>query len=298
MNLLSFSNFHRVPFSSSLKVINSLIFQRFVITIPKLNTYNDYSAIPKPNLSEIVHMNLLERETPDRIEEIWLTHFQNKKSLSAVVSSDQYTELKNKMENHPILFLPLRREEGYCIPVMLSIQGDIHSYSLVREMKQSPNAYTPQIVVHFFRDFEKKKGIVLMKGDFLGPHMKVEDGQILVGLSQLFYLNEDLFARFVIPCNEDPNKFHFEEMVHVLFGKDMGIMKREIEGHEKQEFRREEREEEEHIILSASDMLNRKWKPSHYFEQGIFFLYSFGIRFFYIYCHFACSLVSSTVEGP
>eukprot|EP00008_Paramoeba_atlantica_P010875 CAMPEP_0201484382 /NCGR_PEP_ID=MMETSP0151_2-20130828/8577_1 /ASSEMBLY_ACC=CAM_ASM_000257 /TAXON_ID=200890 /ORGANISM="Paramoeba atlantica, Strain 621/1 / CCAP 1560/9" /LENGTH=97 /DNA_ID=CAMNT_0047868033 /DNA_START=454 /DNA_END=744 /DNA_ORIENTATION=- len=97
---------------------------------------------------------------------------------------------------------------------MLAVQGDVHSYSLVSDIKRSPEGYSPQVVVKFYTDLQKKKGIVLLKGDVMmgggDGKLKVEDGQFLVGLSQLFYLDDNFFRRFVVPCNRNPEKFKFE----------------------------------------------------------------------------------------
>ena len=222
-------------------------FQSVSVSKP-FSSIRRYSSSPflTPPLNSIVKLELLEKESSERIEEIWIEFFKDKANLSAVVPAPTYQHLKARFEHCPIFFLPWEQTSGRYVPVFFSVKGNTHCYTLASDMKNNPDSCPPQMVVHYFTDLYDTKNVVLMKGDLVGPTFSAMDGQFLAGLTQIFYLNDEWYEKYVLPCNYDHDKFSFEDVVQLLFN---------FQNTSEDEEERNEGEEETEIMLSSEDLM-------------------------------------------
>jgi len=193
----------------------------------------------------------LEKEEPEKIEEIWMDFFSKQNKIAAVVPTFSFETLQKRYQECPVFILPFKEDEDRYVPVMLNITGNVHTFTKVSEIKKNPVGYTPSLVVTFYEELSKKKGVILMKGDFYGDVFTPEDGQYLMGLAQIFYLQDDWYVKYVKSCNFRPTEFKFEEVTEVLFGS------QEKKGEKMKRFG-DDSDDDLDEILSVSDLGERK----------------------------------------
>ena len=58
------------------------------------------------SLDDIIKPGAFEKETPERIEEIWKLFHANKHCLYAVVPKETYNKIKQRATAHPLCILP------------------------------------------------------------------------------------------------------------------------------------------------------------------------------------------------
>jgi hypothetical protein len=216
-------------------------------------------------------VDLLEKESVERIEEIWLEYFKDKDNISAVVPSDCYEQLSARFSHCPIFVVPWEQSPGQYVPVFFLAKGNTHCFTLVSDLKANPDTCPPQLVVHWFTDLFDTKNIVLLKGDLVGRTFSPADGQYLVGVLQIFYLNDEWYEKFVMTCNHSPDKFVYADVVKMLFrGEESAVGGKEEEAGSQQAA--EEEEEGEDMVLSMEDLMKlekgMQGMPSSSTEKG------------------------------
>jgi hypothetical protein len=65
-------------------------------------------------LDSIIKVNLLEKEYPERIAEIWNSnHLMKMDMMSDVISTETYSLLSNRLKKYPMFVIPIHKKFGY-----------------------------------------------------------------------------------------------------------------------------------------------------------------------------------------
>ena len=176
-------------------------------------------SYPAPRtLDEVVKLDLLKDESPERINEIWQEYHDSKDDvIGASWTTTDYESFLETGKTASMFVFPVERSDGNF--VMLSQVQEQHCIlTMLDEYKLNPANAQPWLALTFYDDLAEDKDVVLVRGDVLIPQLTLEEGKRLWGNVRHFYLNEtDQVDKF----NNDPNEFNidshlarnFEELV-------------------------------------------------------------------------------------
>ena len=176
-------------------------------------------SYPAPRtLDEVVKLDLLKDESPERINEIWQEYHDSKDDvIGASWTTTDYESFLETGKTASMFVFPVERSDGNF--VMLSQVQEQHCIlTMLDEYKLNPTNAQPWLALTFYDDLAEDKDVVLVRGDVLIPQLTLEEGKRLWGNVRHFYLNEtDQVDKF----NNDPNEFNidshlarnFEELV-------------------------------------------------------------------------------------
>lgn len=77
------------------------------------SSFSSFLSAKASDLDSIVKLDLLRNESPESIEEIWLTHHRDQPVLSAVIPSLTFSKLVERSAYCPSFVLPLPRGQGF-----------------------------------------------------------------------------------------------------------------------------------------------------------------------------------------
>lgn len=169
-----------------------------------------------PNLSSVMHLNLIEDKTPEEISKIWTEYHKTKDGLCAVIPADTYAQLHAKATLCPHFLYPLPRDEGF---EFIYSQFSAHRFyftSLLQYKLHSENAPVCLTLTHY-TELQDSKGLVLMAGEIGSTGISLMDAQCLANQLQLYYATADperynLLKQF----NHDPKNFEYTKLVEML----------------------------------------------------------------------------------
>ncbi|KAI8926404.1 ATP11 protein-domain-containing protein [Entophlyctis helioformis] len=179
------------------------------------------SALPSyaKTLDQIVKVELLEKESPTSIADIWNKYHSAKTGLSASIDAAFYQKLHERGRQFPMFVLPLPRNEGYEL-FFMQFSGHQTYYTPLLEYKTNGAMARPSLVLTHYVDMAASKGIVLMVGELGDPsggNLSILEAQNLVYQTQLFYstgtkTQMDLVETF----SNSPQTFSYEELIKAV----------------------------------------------------------------------------------
>lgn len=194
----------------------------------------DYVHLTRPTkkLDEIVKLSLLEKEYPERIKEIWNSYHAFKIDvISEAIKPSTYFPLQHRAQSCPNFVLPLHNRLGY-ENMYVQYQGpDVFLFTSLREFQTLRDHAVPLLVLQHFRDLEKSKELILVRGEVRETCLTKENALRLVKMLYHYYLTDDKFNRFIEVFNKTPHMFNFqaflEEIEHSFPQKIIKIRKTE-----------------------------------------------------------------------
>ena len=172
------------------------------------------------SLDQIIRMDLVEAESPERIATIWNQYHaglsaDSKSRVSACIDAGVYAKLHQRGLVNSMFILPLPRDSGYELYLM-QFSGHQIYYTPLQEYKLHGQNARPSLVVTHYTDLQDSKGIVLMLGELNGPTgtLSSQEAQNLCYQTQLFYVSGgDEKLRFVETFNKNPAGFDYQELI-------------------------------------------------------------------------------------
>ena len=186
---------------------------------------------PPLALDAIVKLDLLQKETPERIQEIWTGYHSEKEHTVAEVWPAQEFEAFKVAVNAAggLALFPVAREGGYF--VLISQVGDDSKtcfFTYLEDYKQNPATAVPYLSVTIFtellgepsidkdaacKDSEMSNGIALVRADLSPGLIDRTESRRLLSLLKLSY-REKLLD---IKCfNSGDSRFDFERHINDL----------------------------------------------------------------------------------
>ncbi|KAI8611171.1 ATP11 protein-domain-containing protein [Chytriomyces sp. MP71] len=159
-------------------------------------------------LNDIVKLELLQDETPERIEIIWNEHHAAKPGMvSGVMPITFYNQLKTRGRECPL--------EGVEFYFMQHAFNQIYFTSLL-EYKTHLTEARPKLVLTHYDDLAESKGVVLMRGEVgrEGGVLKADDARLLVLMTQIFYVTGGESKKKLVELfNKTPKEFQYQAVI-------------------------------------------------------------------------------------
>ncbi|PRP84562.1 hypothetical protein PROFUN_05897 [Planoprotostelium fungivorum] len=168
-------------------------------------------------LDAYVKRELLDKETPEGINFIWVNYFRNKPVLSAVLPGDMWKNLLDKTSKYPTMIYPLPMDAGGHMMVFgrFDVEKKMINFTYLSTIKSLGELAAPFLVVQFFTDLQESKGLVLMKGDYQKQSVDSNQSLFLVNLWQVFLLSPSFFPHLV-QFNTEPTKFDVNKLIQTV----------------------------------------------------------------------------------
>ncbi|EFA74562.1 hypothetical protein PPL_00061 [Heterostelium album PN500] len=169
---------------------------------------------PPPTLNEIVKLELLQKESPETIKEIWLRYHSKKDSICAVIPAETYNKLKQRAKSCPLFVFPLPGDKGY-ISILYQWQEDYFMYTYLDQYKKYTVNAVPWLSAAHYTDLLESKGIVLMRAD---PNLEVLNtvqAQFLYNQTQIFLLDDKKF-NIMQTFTYNPQRFDFNAVLREI----------------------------------------------------------------------------------
>lgn len=173
------------------------------------------------NLSEVIHMDLLESRSSDDIGHIWMEHFKAKDCVSGIISEEPYDCLMTRAKDYPMFLYPLPRSNGYEFILSQFSKNRCYFTSLINYQTHGEEAPW-QLCLTFYNELVKSKGIALMTSEIDLNTLNIFEAQFLVQLQKMFYTtNEGGKFELVSKFKNDPVNFNHMDLIKEIEGSDM-----------------------------------------------------------------------------
>jgi len=165
------------------------------------------------SLASYVKLELLLKETPERIKEIWLEFHKNKSStISAVIPITTYDKLMSRVKQNPIFVFPIPKEKGF-LTIYFEAKGEVFIFTpLELYHKLGANA-SPCLTVYNYPDLRAVKEIILMRGEISSKLLNTIEAASLLNVLQIYYLDDSKF-KYVETFNHNPSGFNFNDIIN------------------------------------------------------------------------------------
>jgi hypothetical protein len=164
-------------------------------------------SFPAPRtLDQVVKPQLLERESPARIREIWSEYHSSRLDcVASVWSPEEYGALRERARRCPRMLYPVLKGDGKFFNLVAEWQDKYCIFTWLEDYRRDPSRAEPYLSVAAFDDFLDRKQLILVRGDFSG-HLRKRDAAHVLSLMRYFYFQE---PRWVETFNKDPSAFDF-----------------------------------------------------------------------------------------
>ncbi|SAM06359.1 hypothetical protein [Absidia glauca] len=141
-----------------------------------------------PKLDDVVKLDLLEQESPERITQIWHEYHRNKENvINAVIPTKIFQTIHERGERYPMFIFPLPRQHGLEFYLLQFHQKQCYFTSLA-EYKLRQDQARPFLSLTHYDELQHSKQIVLMHGHIYQPNIVTsQDAQFLAFCVQQFY---------------------------------------------------------------------------------------------------------------
>ena len=164
-------------------------------------------SFPAPrSLEQIVKPQLLEREGPTRIREIWNEYHDSRLDCVATVwNPAEFGALWERRQRCPRMLYPVLKGDGKFFNLVAEWQDKFCIFTWLEDYRRDPSRAEPYLSVALFDDFLERKQLVLVRGDFSG-HLRKRDAAHILNLMRYYYFQE---PKWVETFNRDPGAFDF-----------------------------------------------------------------------------------------
>jgi len=164
-------------------------------------------------LDDVLKVDLIKNETPERIAEIWTEYHSQKDCVHAVIPADEYKEMWKRAKDFPLFIYPVPREQGYEFILQQWDGHDIHFTPLIAYQTYQDNAPTCFNMAHY-TELMEDKGVVLMVGEPDSKVMSIHEAQLLALQVKLYYgLQSGLKFNYVRQFTNSPDTFRYIDLV-------------------------------------------------------------------------------------
>lgn len=147
---------------------------------------------PAPRkLDDVVKLDLLRRESKERVEEIWLGYHAEKEfNVAEMWTAEQFKAFKQAAAKFgKLFFFPVPRDGGH-FNVISQVQGAHVLFTYLEDYKRDPHGAQPYLAVTFYEELAKDQGLVLVRGDIAPLALDREESLKLLALTRQYYLEE------------------------------------------------------------------------------------------------------------
>lgn len=110
--------------------------------------------------------------------------------------------------------IPLQKEKAYR-SILFQARDKIHLYTDLEQFKQKQEQSIPSLSCAFYTEFQKTKGLVLMRGKINLDALNPNDAALLGNQTTIWYFDDERY-QFVYNFNHKPNSFNFEKVIEYM----------------------------------------------------------------------------------
>ena len=176
---------------------------------------------PGKTLGEVTHIELLEKEDPDAIVEIWREYHEGKNaSFGARVNPGTYRAFRDRTAKCPMFVVPLHKSPSKFLTLVMQAKEPYASFTAIDDFRKLQEAATPMLVAAHYPELVESKGLVLVQAKFVdadtagaAEHLTGQEALRLLRLAHKFYADDGLYEKFVKPFNHAQKQFDFDAYV-------------------------------------------------------------------------------------
>jgi hypothetical protein len=142
-----------------------------------------------PVLDRVVKLELLQKETPEKVKEIWQAYHKSKFCISGVIASDQFYPIFTKISELPTFAVPVLRKNGGVEFFFFQQLENMWLFTPLSAWKAQGVSAKPCFTVVFYTELASDHGIVLMRSNIDPEILDVMEGQFLINRVQGSYLD-------------------------------------------------------------------------------------------------------------
>jgi hypothetical protein len=199
-----------------------------------------------------VHLDRLRELTPEEIQTLWRGHIESLEmakhtAIADTLTKEEYETMLATAKGNPFFILPVFKFDfqipqgaplsevhteysdstttaaaGHTTGVtggphemfLVNFQGKHLLLTTLHEYKSRADAASPYIVISFYDELLKDKGIVLFRVEILQPEIRKLDAANIVALVREFYINPKWsLIKWVDIFNNHPHDFNLDEFL-------------------------------------------------------------------------------------
>lgn len=183
------------------------------------------TVAPSPTrLASVLRLDTLLGKSGDDVAAIWTAYHNGvggtpgggkagKGRVGAVLPADEYALFAARARASPTFVLPLAKPGGGLITLVSQVQAPVTLVTTLQEFKAAGAAAPAHAVVTHYPDLVATKGVALVRGDVLGPHV-VDAGDVAKILTMLHkaYVDAEGHAH-VRAFNHAPGAFDYDRLL-------------------------------------------------------------------------------------
>jgi len=155
--------------------------------------------------------------TKEELSALWRVYHETLYCVAAVIEPYQYERLRSRWEKYPVFLIPCPKGKGTEFYVF-QFEGHCASYVKLQLYQayqaQDDIANTPKALqLMYYCEFLDTKDVVLMRGQIDPQQIDVHEATLLVGQTQLFYLDNSRYE-MVKKFNENPQAFDYHDLLN------------------------------------------------------------------------------------
>ena len=180
------------------------------------------TVAPSPTrLRDVLRTDALLGKTGDDVGAIWLAHHggkgggggAGKHRVGAVLPAAEYALFAARARASPTFVLPLAKPGGGLLTLVAQVQAPVTLITTLDEFRRAGAAAPAHAVVTHYPDYVATKGVCLVRGDVLGPHVvSVGDVSFLIALLHKCYV-DDAGHALVRAFNHAPAGFDYDRLL-------------------------------------------------------------------------------------
>lgn len=172
-----------------------------------------YFTLPcSRELKNVVKLPLLEKESKEKIINIWREKFKEENHVIAdYMSTNKYESIKKNIQRNSHFIIPLKKQNGFLNFYSQFLDAKLVFITPLENYKKSKTNSIPQVTLNFFDEL-KNKEIVLTKVHIINNSILKQEAHKLYNLILAFYSDANLF-NYVQKFNNDSRNFSYEEFL-------------------------------------------------------------------------------------
>lgn len=175
-------------------------------------------TVPAPSvLDRVVKLELLQKETTEKVKEIWQAYHKSKYCVSGIIPRDQFFPIFQKIEALPTFAVPLLRKDGGIEFFFFQQVGNMWLFTPLSAWQAHGASAKPCFSVAFYTELADDHQIVLMRSNVDPEILDIMECQFLINRVQASYLDPVQY-QIVKDFHENPTTFDWSRLLIDLPG--------------------------------------------------------------------------------
>ncbi|MES1916364.1 MAG: hypothetical protein MHM6MM_008188 [Cercozoa sp. M6MM] len=165
-------------------------------------------------LSDVVKLPLLQRESGEKISEIWTEYHKDREAdAGALLTGNEFREMRGRIDASPMAVFPVFDKEGGNFNFLFAQwQENYCLLTSLEEYRAKQEEAAPLAIVYLFDDLLWEKDLVLCRLEALSKEFPVAHKSFLLDLVMKSYLEQGLY-RDVHTFNNNTRNFNYNAFV-------------------------------------------------------------------------------------